>query len=153
MENLNGQEAEKRSEGKTNSHCKQDWGMYKEREFIENLFCQRFNYFILAYTIFVMATANIASGIGVRIILISGIVTLFFLWLTLCRAYIKLFAILKILRQEDGGILRTVDKIVDDCPPIVKLFSGLSIMAYALPFICIVSLFFLLFFGWDGFKC
>ena len=126
-----------------------EWNMYQERSFIETLFCQRFNYFILAYTIFVMAACTTEKEISVRVILFSGIIILSLLWLTLGRAYVKLFVVLKKIRENEG-VIPDIDKIVNSYPFIAKLFGVLPIMTYIIPFTCIISLVILLIFGWNG---
>lgn len=139
----------KDSEKKEDIDSSLKWDMYQERSFIENLFCQRFNFFILAYTIFVMAACTVENEISIRIILFSGIIILFLLWLTLGRAYVKLFVVLKKIRENEG-VIPDIDKVVDSYPFIAKLVSVLPIMTYIVPFTCIISLVILLIFGWNG---
>ena len=61
----------------------------KEREFLENLYVGRFNYFLVVFSLFVMAGfANNFKSFK-SIVFYAGVVLLFMVWLLLYRAYKK----------------------------------------------------------------
>jgi hypothetical protein len=77
-----------------------DWTLSQEREFIENLYVARFNFFIVVFSLFV--TAGFANTFTTykAAVFVAGAVILTMLWLTLYRAYLKLDRILRLLFQE-----------------------------------------------------
>ncbi len=76
-----------------------DWTFYSEREFVENLFSNRFNYLLIAYSLFVTAFAAINGKSNKLIILGLGLFVTILISLTIYRAYIKLIINLKILHH------------------------------------------------------
>ena len=78
-----------------------DWTFYSEREFIENLFSNRFNYLLVVYTLFVTAFAAIEGTTNKLIILYLGLFVTILVSLTIYRAFVKLIITLKILHSLD----------------------------------------------------
>lgn len=78
-----------------------DWTFYSEREFIENLFSNRFNYLLVVYSLFVTAFAAISGTTNKLIILYLGLFVTILVSLTIYRAYVKLIITLKILHSLD----------------------------------------------------
>jgi len=78
-----------------------DWTFYSEREFVENLFSNRFNYLLVVYTLFVTAFSAIVGTTNKLIILYLGLLVTFLVSLTIYRAYVKLIITLKILHSLD----------------------------------------------------
>ena len=76
-----------------------DWSYFSEREFVENLVCQRFNYFIIAFSLFITAAATVNKPISLGIILGLGIIVLLAIWLTIIHSYIWLDIVFKILHN------------------------------------------------------
>ena len=65
------------------------WNLSKEREFLENLYVGRFNYFLVVFSLFVMAGfANNFKSFK-SIVFYAGVVLLFMVWLLLYRAFKK----------------------------------------------------------------
>lgn len=130
------------------------WDIYSERSFIENLFCQRINYFILAYSLVITAASMLFSNLPLFCIsLIFGIIILSFLWSSLCRAHIKLDVLIRMIHnlpQEDNVFslyqneVRSLYRFKD-----VKINK---MLAHWLPFTCLSSLFAFLLVGLL-FKC
>ncbi len=85
------------------SHQKKDvgWDFYLERQFVENLFCQRFNYLIGIFAIIIAGAGSAKNQIFLISILIIGFIITFLLSLTLYRAYVKLIILLSILHKMD----------------------------------------------------
>ena len=78
---------------------KGEWNFYDERKHIEDLLCQRFNYLILAFSLFTTAFATIEGKNNKLVVLIVGLVILTLLGGTVRRAYLKLDINLKILHK------------------------------------------------------
>ncbi len=76
-----------------------DWTFYSEREFIENLFSNRFNYLLVVYSLFVTAFAAIDGTPNKLVILYLGLFVTILIGLTIYRAYVKLIINLKILHD------------------------------------------------------
>ena len=76
------------------------WNLSKEREFIENLFVGRFNYFLVVFSLFVMAGfANNFKSFK-SIVFYAGVVLLFMVWLLLYRAYKKHDRMLRLIFSD-----------------------------------------------------
>lgn len=129
---------------------KLSWDIYQERAFIENLFCQRFNYFILAYSLILTAAmmVSVNQDFVRSIILGTGIIFLMLIWLTLCRAYIKMIIIIKMLYSlpAEYNILSIIDKEVRTYKRIIRITKINQVIAYIIPLICILSLIVILIF-------
>ena len=108
---------------------KGEWNFYDERKHIEDLLCQRFNYLILAFSLFTTAFATIEGKNNKLVVLIVGLVVLALLGGTVRRAYLKLDINLKILhklqdadaddtaeRNPGYNVLAIVDKEVKTRP-------------------------------------
>ncbi|RYD95890.1 MAG: hypothetical protein EOP54_14980 [Sphingobacteriales bacterium] len=76
---------------------KLDWTFYSEREFIENLLTNRFNFLLVAYSLFVTAFATIEGKTNKIIILSLGLLITFFISITIYRVYQRHILNLKIL--------------------------------------------------------
>lgn len=66
------------------------WDMSQEREFTENLFCQRFNFFLVVFSLVAAGAAAANTQPKLVSILWIGFVICFLLALTIYRNYIKL---------------------------------------------------------------
>jgi hypothetical protein len=118
------------------------WDFYAERAFVENLFSQRFNYFLIVYSLFVTATATVKDEKSMTIVLILGILLTFTIWLTLYRAYIKLIVNLKILHNlpMKGQVFALVNKEINSYCKIKRLFGVNNLIGIYIPLFCVLSL-------------
>jgi len=66
------------------------WDMSQERAFTENLFCQRFNFFLVVFSLVAAGAAAANTQAKLVSILWIGFVICFLLALTIYRNYIKL---------------------------------------------------------------
>ena len=73
------------------------WNFFDERKHVENLLCQRFNFLILAFSLFVTSFSTIDEKIYKFIVLIIGFIVIVLISLTIIRAFYKLDVNLKIL--------------------------------------------------------
>lgn len=116
------------------------WNFYNERQHVETLFYNRFNFFLMLYGMFVAAIASLECDCNALFeygLLIFAIIILILVWATLCRNY---------------QTLRMILYIVDNLPnyhssSILSRYMGKSsilrsrdLMALWIPFSCIVSL-------------
>ncbi|WP_374381561.1 hypothetical protein [Dongia sp.] len=67
-----------------------DWTMSDEREFMENLLNERFNFYLVVYGAVVVSAGTVESWFAKMIILIVGAILLALLLLTIGRAQVKL---------------------------------------------------------------
>lgn len=77
-----------------------DWSLSNEREFMENLYVGRFNYFLLVFSLFITAGfANSFSNFR-YVVFYFGALILFMCWMPLIRAYKKFNCIMQILFND-----------------------------------------------------
>ncbi|MDR0970163.1 MAG: hypothetical protein LBM67_06470 [Lentimicrobiaceae bacterium] len=76
-----------------------DWNLYSEREFVENLLSNRFNFLLVTYSFFVMAFVSIDGKINKLVILTLGLIIVTLVSMTIYRAYRKLMINLKYLHD------------------------------------------------------
>ncbi len=69
---------------------------------MENLLCQRFNFFLVLFSLFLTAAFSSQSHIGRGAILVAGSILSFMLWLTIYRAHVKFEWIKKHLKSCTG---------------------------------------------------
>jgi hypothetical protein len=74
-----------------------EWSFSDEREFVENLFVGRFNFFLVVFSLFM--TAGFANTFSTfkSLVFYVGALVLFFVWLILYRAYKKHDRIMRII--------------------------------------------------------
>jgi hypothetical protein len=76
------------------------WSLSDEREFMENLYVGRFNYFLVVFSLFVTAGfANSFTNYKCIVFYFGGLI-LFMCWMPLIRAYKKFNNIMQILFNE-----------------------------------------------------
>src|SRR6266487_4590644 len=75
------------------------WDMSQERAFIENLLSQRFNFFLVVFTVVLAGAATANTQTKQTGILVLGFLLCFLIALTIYRIYAKLDETLKILHE------------------------------------------------------
>ncbi len=118
------------------------WDFYDEREFMENLFCQRFNYFLIVYSLFITAAASVKNEKSLIIVLSLGIFLTISIWLTLYRAYVKLIINLKILYRipKKGHVFQVINNEIKTYNWVKRLFGVNSLIGVYIPIFCILTL-------------
>jgi hypothetical protein len=88
------------------------WNMSQEREFMENLFVGRFNYFLVCFSLFM--TAGFANSFTQLkwAVFAAGAWVLFVVWLCLFRAYRKHDRIMKIIFSIKSHPAAQTDAII-----------------------------------------
>ena len=51
-----------------------DWTFYDERQFMENLFCTRLNYFFIIFSLILMAAVTVRSNTNLILVLFIGLI-------------------------------------------------------------------------------
>ena len=75
------------------------WDLSQERVFMENLFCQRFNFFIVIFSLVIAGAAGANTQPKLDAILWVGFLLCALVGLTLYRNYVKLIWILRSLHK------------------------------------------------------
>lgn len=75
------------------------WNLSQERVHLENLFCQRFNFFIVLFSLVVAGAANANTQVKLAALLWIGFFLCALISLTIYRNYVKLMWIFQSLHQ------------------------------------------------------
>jgi len=121
------------------------WTYYHEREFIENLLCTRFNFFLVFYSLIIAGFVTTTKECYKPIILILGTIISILLALTIYRSHIKLDIIIKdCLKFRDPNSHHPsaiIEKICNERKPwIRRIFSVRWIIGWFIPLLCCISL-------------
>lgn len=113
------------------------WNLSQEREFIENLYVGRFNYFLVVFSLFV--TAGFANNyVSIKsIVFYAGAFLLFMVWLLLYRAYKKHDRILRLIfRNMENHPAHQIEKLMqlEGYKPKYKVSK---LMGVYIPLVCI----------------
>ena len=117
-----------------------DWTFYSEREFVENLFSNRFNYLLLVYSLFVTAFATISGKENKLILLSIGLFIVLLISLTIYRAYVKLIINLKILHNLPQKHVFPIIAKETNSKGIFGLGNVNPIIGIVIPLVFIISL-------------
>lgn len=116
----------------------QSWTFFDEREFMENLMCQRFNFLLVFYSIFVAAAASTTSQRLLVAVLITGAIVTAAVWGMIWRAFVKFDIAITICYRLEHSAVSIIDqeaRLRHD-----KLFRVNPLIAKWIPFICLLSL-------------
>ncbi len=113
------------------SNKSEQWTMSQEREFIENIVVQRFNFFLLFFTLIVAGAVGVKSEVSLKAILGVGALVSWMISYTLIIANWKLNRILeKLLPDHPYSIIdRDVSHI-----------SGRNWIGFWIPVVCSLAL-------------
>ena len=103
-----------------------DWTFYDERQFMENLFCTRLNYFFIIFSLILMAAVTVRSNTNLILVLFIGLIIQLLLWFSV-----------KILHNLDE---HHVFSITDKCLKKRRhySFSVVSLLGTWLPLLCVI---------------
>jgi len=122
------------------------WSMSQEREFIENLLCQRFSFFIIFYSIIVAGSLTSESQIHLVVILTLGTVILTLFATTLFRVQHKLDLILTEILEIPTHPITKINNLAENTkkmPWYARLIASGSrrkFIGYTIPAFCVFSL-------------
>lgn len=117
-----------------------DWNLSHEREFMENLFVGRFNYYLLIFSIF--TTAGFANTIINQkyVVFYFGTLLLLACWIPLFRGYKKHDMILKIIFQEKSNHPTNIIENIMGLYGFKHFFKISKWMGIYIPALCIIFL-------------
>lgn len=123
------------------------WDLSQERQFIENLLCERFNFLLLFYSIVITGAFATHSQTNFAIVLTLGALICSLFTLPIARAQHKLDLILKeIGKSEPPHPARRTDEWAVDLNAVPKLMrwavrsSRRRMIGYWIPLLCLSSL-------------
>jgi hypothetical protein len=119
--------------------ARDSWDMSQERAFIENLFCQRFNFFIVIFSLVIAGAASANTQTKLSAILSIGFVLCLLVALTIYRIYVKLIWILKELHQLKGHPVEASSVGIKKLK-MPKLFRVNWIIGWCVPVLCCLIL-------------
>lgn len=117
-----------------------EWTLSSERQFMENLFCQRFNFLFVGFALVVTAAAS--ANTQTKLIAVLGVGTLITVLtsLTVWRAYEKLVLIFTMLYRLDDHPIKIVGDEHDAQPAYRRVFPVNALIGRWIPLICSLSL-------------
>ena len=98
------------------------WDFWEERVQVENLLCQRFNFLIVCYSLFIAAFAVITDRTSKLILLCIGCIVIWFISIFVRRAWFKLDYNLKclfVLHEKYNGI-QMIDEYAAEKGKLIK---------------------------------
>lgn len=114
----------------------------QEREFMENIFVGRLNFFLVVYALFMTAGVTANLGSGRFVVFYVGAFILMLFWVSIYRAYGKLDIILRIAFEiAKDHPAYVIEELYKNRGKWVGL-SNSKLMAIWIPFVCILTLFF-----------
>jgi len=113
----------------------------KEREFMENLFVGRFNYFIVVFSLFMTAGfANAITPNNKDLVFYAGALVLFLVWLPLFRGYRKHDRIMRLIfRDRSDHPAHAIEKIMQ-LEGYTPRYRVSLLMGVTIPWVCIAIL-------------
>lgn len=114
-----------------------DWSLSKEREFMENLYVGRFNYFLIVFSLFMTAGfANTFTSYK-SVVFYVGASILFLVWLLLYRGYKKHDRIMQIIfRQKPEHAANQIERILQ-LEGYKPRYRVSKLMGIYIPWLCI----------------
>ena len=119
------------------------WSYFSEREFVENLVSQRFNYFIVVFSLFITASATVKDVKSLIIILCLGIITLSVIGFTIYRTHVWLDIVFKILHNlpEKNHLFKIIREEQEESKWIKRHHGSVNKMiGIYIPLFCCLSL-------------
>ena len=116
------------------------WTLSDERQFAENLFVARFNFFLIVFSLFVTAAFANNFQSHKSIVFYAGALLLFLVWMTLYRAYRKYDRILQVIFQnKPEHPLSQIERILtlEGYKPKYRVSRHMGI---TIPWVCLILL-------------
>ena len=118
-----------------------NWDMSQERQFIENLLCQRFNFFLVIYAAVIGGALAAGEQAHLCSILCLGTVLTAALAFTIFRADAKLSIILDDhLYKLDGHEAKIINDEIKQKPWYRRFCSARKILGWVIPIFCVLTL-------------
>lgn len=112
--------------------------LVREREFMENLFVGRFNYFIVIFSLFMTAGfANAITPNNNDLVFYAGALVLFLVWLPLFRGYKKHDRIMRLIfRDRSDHPAHAIERIME-LEGYASRYRVSLLMGVTIPWVCI----------------
>jgi len=110
-----------------------NWGLAEERQFMENLVCQRFNFLLVFFTLVVGGAIACEEQLHLKIILWLGTIIILPMTLTIIGAHWKLEQILKRIFEEENHAITVIHRAG-------RGYSVRWMIGYLIPAFCAVVL-------------
>ena len=114
----------------------ESWDLSEERQFMENLFCQRFNFFIVIFSLVIAGAGSANTQLKLVSILWIGFALCLLVALTVYRNFIKLIWILQQLHKQEGHPVRVTGEGVKNKYGVRALFGVNPIIGIIIPLGC-----------------
>jgi hypothetical protein len=133
------------------------WTLSQEREFIENLLCQRFNFLLLFYSLVLAGAFATTSDRNFSIVLTIGAIVCSMIVFPTARAQHKLDLIIRELgRRDPAHPARLTDVWSSDLTMVPRLMRPIvrrgrrDVIGYWIPIVCALSLWIAATLAWLG---
>jgi hypothetical protein len=115
------------------------WDINQERVFMENLLAQRFNFFLVIFSLVLGGSASANSQSKFILIMICGLVICLLMWAAVYRIYIKVDIVLKMCYEHEEHFLKEIARRTNQ-----RGFKGLigvnSLVGIWIPLVCILMI-------------
>lgn len=116
------------------------WTFSDERQFAENLFCQRFNFLLVVYSLIIAGAASTSSALLFKIILSVGLVVTVLTSCTVWRSYAKVIVTLQILYRIAEHPISVVHRENQARHVLQRSFAVNLVLGVLIPLFCSASL-------------
>jgi disulfide bond formation protein DsbB len=125
------------------------WDMSQERQFIENLLSQRFNFFLVMFTVVLTGAATAKTQTKQTAILVLGFFLCFLVALTVYRIYAKLILILEMLHKTESHPVAIIGEKIKQ-RGLKGGFPANSLVGFYIPGFCVFILGIVALVSWCG---
>jgi hypothetical protein len=87
-----------------------EWDINQERMFVENLLAQRFNFFLVTFSLVLGGAASANSQLKLQLLLLCGLILCLLMWATVYRIYVKVDVTLKMCYEHEDKFLYEIAK-------------------------------------------
>jgi hypothetical protein len=116
------------------------WDMSQEHQFIENLLSQRFNFFLVIFTVVLTGAATANTQSKQTAILVLGFFLCFLVALTVYRIYAKLILILQMLRKTKSHPVAIIGEEIKQQRGFKGGFPANPLVGFYIPALCVLIL-------------
>ena len=116
-----------------------DWDINQERMFMENLLSQRFNFFLVTFSLVLSGAASANSQIKLQLLLLAGLILCLLMWATVYRIYIKVGVTLKMCYEHEDKFLQEIAKRTKQ--RVIAFTGGVnSLVGIWIPLTCVLMI-------------
>jgi len=116
-----------------------DWDINQERMFVENLLAQRFNFFLIIFSLFLGGAASANSQLKLQLLLFCGLVLCLLTWATVYRIYVKVDITLRMCYEHDDRFLQEIARRTKQ-QGAAGFIAVNSLIGIWIPLICVVMM-------------